>query len=243
MAVKRKISKAEYEALSDDKKEFYIENKDRRGEYIVDMDADFNKELTETLEALKVTNADLTTKLAEAGTALAEEKKTKAPKDGAIPKDDHDSIVASLNKKLTDATTAAETTIGKRDAFIKKQLVDAKAQEIAASISTAPKLLLPHIKARLQAKLDGDEPSTVVLDSDGKPSAFTIEDLTQEFVANKEFAAIITGSKATGGGNPPNALGGGNALPSDKPVNLSSLPSGDLVAAMKAKHPDLAKSA
>ena len=53
MAVKRKISKADYEALSDDKKSFYIENADRKGEYILDMDEDFNKELTTALDNLK----------------------------------------------------------------------------------------------------------------------------------------------------------------------------------------------
>ena len=71
---------------------------------------------------------------------------------------------------------------------------------MAAEISTSPSLLLPHIKARLQADLDGDAPATKVLDRDGKPSAMTVADLSKEFVDNKDFAAIIRATKASGGG-------------------------------------------
>lgn len=238
MPVKRKISKAEYEALSDEKKEFYIENKDRKGEYVVDMDADFNKELTTALDAVKNDNKTLTDKLAETETALTAAKAEKAPKDGSVAKDEHESIVKSLNTKLAKAETDSAAAITKRDAFIRKTLIDSKASELAGKISKAPKLLLPHIKARLSANLDGDEPATVVLDADGKPSAYTLADLEQEFVANKDFADIIVGSKATGG-NPQNAPGGGNALLSEKPAPLSSLSGEALVAHMKATHPDL----
>jgi len=239
MPVKRKISKAEFEALSDDKKEFYIENKDRKGEYILDMDADFNKELTTALDNVKGEATAAKEKLAEVEAALAAAKAEKQPKDGGVTKEDHDSIVKSLQTKLTKAETDAATALSKRDAFIKKTLIDSKALELASKISTSPKLLLPHIKGRLSANLDGDEPATVVLDAEGKPSAYTLADLEQEFVANKDFASIITGSKASGG-SAHNAPGGGSALPTDKSPNLTALAGADLVAHMKSVNPELA---
>ena len=239
MAVKRKISKSEFEALSDDKKEFYIENKDRKGEYILDMDADFNKELTDALDTVKAERDTLKTKNGELTGELATEKAKKQPADGSVAKDDHEAIVKSLNTKLADADKKHGETVSRKDAFIRKTLIDSKALEIASKISKAPKLMLPHVKARLSADLDGDEPKTVVLDSDGKPSAYTLEDLSNELVANADFADIVIGSQARGG-NPPNGNGGGNALHGNNPpAQLSSMEASDIVAQMKAKHPDL----
>lgn len=239
MAVKRKISKAEFDALSDDKKEFYIENKDRKGEYILDMDADFNKELTDALETVKGERDTLKAKNGELTSELATEKAKKQPADGSVTKDDHEAIVKSLNTKLADADKKHGEVVAKKDKFIKNTLIDAKAMEIASKISKAPKLMLPHVKSRLAADLDGDEPKTVVLDSDGKPSAYTLEDLSNELVANADFADIVIGSQARGG-NPPNALGGGNAPNGNQPpAPLSSMEAADLVAHMKARHPDL----
>ena len=238
MAVKRKITKAEFEALSDDKKEFYIENKDRKGEYVLDMDADFNKELTDALDTVKASNAALKTKNEELTNELTAEKAKKQPADGSVTKDDHDAIVKSLNTKLADADKKHGETIAKKDAFIRKTLIDSKALEIASKISKAPKLMLPHVKARLSAELDGDEPKTVVLDADGKPSAYTLDDLSQELVANKDFADIVIGSKASGGNAPPG--GGGNAPNGNPPpASLTDMDAASLVAHMKATHGDL----
>lgn len=241
MAVKRKISKAEYEALSDDKKSFYVENTDRRGEYVIDMDADFNKDLNTALETLKTENKTLKTQLEESTVALDTEKKKKQSVDGSVSKDDHEAMKASYESKLTAAQVKANETIARKDGFIRKTLIDSKALELATKISKAPALMARVIKERLSANLDGDEPATIVLDKDGKPSAFTLDDLSQELVANKEFADIVLGSKATGG-NALNVPAGGNALQSDKPVNLSSLQPAQLVEHMRATHPELSKS-
>ena len=240
MAVKRKISKAEYEALSDDKKEFYIENKDRKGEYVLDMDADFNKELTDAHERVKSENASLKAKNEELTAELATEKDKKQPKDGSVTKEDHEAMKNSYEKKLSDAAKASGEVVAKKDKFIKNSLIDAKALELATKISKAPKLMLPHIKARLSADLDGDDPKTVVLDADGKPSAYTLEDLAQEFVANKDFADIVIGSKASGGNAP--SGGGGNAPngnPPNRSASLTDLPADQLVAHIKATHSDM----
>lgn len=240
MAVKRKISKSEFEALSDDKKEFYIENKDRKGEYILDLGDDADNPLKAANDRLKQEKDELTDKVNTLTTDLDAEKKKKQPADGSVTKDDHEAMKASYEKKLTDKDRSHGEVVGKKDAFIKKSLVKDKANALATEISKAPKLLSRIIEDRLSVDMTGDEPKTVVLDSDGKPSAFTLDDLKQELVANKDYADIIIGTKATGG-SAHSSPGGGSALPSDKPVNLSSLGGADLVAHMKATNPDLAK--
>ncbi len=238
MAVKRKISKSEFEALSDDKKEFYVENKDRKGEYILDLGEDADNPLKAANDRLKQEKEELEGKVNTLTTDLDAEKKKKQPADGQVTKEDHEAMRASYEKKLADKDKAHGEVVTKKDAFIKKSLVKDKASALATEISKAPKLLSRIIEDRLSVDMTGDEPKTVVLDSDGKPSAFTLDDLKQELVANKDYADIIIGTKATGG-SAHSSPGGGSALSSDKPVNLTSLPAADLVAQMKATHPEL----
>ena len=89
-------------------------------------------------------------------------------------------------------------------------LVDNVAQSMASKISKAPELILPHIKARLKAEFNEGKAVTRVLDKDGNPSAFGIEDLQKEMVANPAFAPIIIGSKASNSGAE-NSHGGSGA--------------------------------
>ena len=87
----------------------------------------------------------------------------------------------------------------------------------------------------MQADFEGDSPVTRVLDKDGKPSAMTVEELAAEFVANKDFSAIITASKASGGaGKPSNNNGGGAPNQSDKPADLASMNPAQLAEHIKA---------
>ncbi|WEM33661.1 head scaffolding protein [Pseudomonas phage PSA-KC1] len=95
---------------------------------------------------------------------------------------------------------------------------------------------MPHIKSRLMADFEGDTPVTRVLDKDGKPSALTIDELANEFVANKDFSAIITASKASGGAGKPSQNGGGAPKfngQSDKPADLSKMNPAELAAHLK----------
>lgn len=124
----------------------------------------------------------------------------------------------SWEKKLTDQAAEYQAKVDRLSEHTTRTLVDNVAQSLASKISTAPALILPHIKARLQADFDGDEPKTRVLDGNGQPSALTIDDLAHEFIENKDFAAIITGSKASGGAG---VSGGGAAKV--KPETTTSL--------------------
>lgn len=228
MALKKKLSKAEYEKLSDTIKAEYIEDGDG---FRLDIDGD---EDTGALKRAKDREAQLR-RDAEAKLREAQEELDRINGDDARKKGDIATLEKSWQKKLDDTKAEYEGRVSKLTAHTTKTLVDNVATQIASKISNAPALLLPHIKSRLQADFEGDAPVTRVLDKDGKPSAMTVEELAAEFVANKDFSAIITASKASGGaGKPSNNSGGGAPNNSDKPADLASMNPAQLAEHIKA---------
>ena len=228
MALKKKLTKAEYEKLSEHIKAEYIEDGDG---FRLDIDGD---EDTGALKRAKDREAQLR-RDAEAKLREAQEELDRINGDDARKKGDIATLEKSWQKKLDDSKAEYESKLGKLTSHTKTQLVDNVAQQIASKISNAPALLLPHIKARLQADFEGDAPITRILDKDGKPSAMTVEQLSAEFVANKDFSAIITASKASGGaGKPSNNNGGGAPNQSDKPADLASMNPAQLAEHIKA---------
>lgn len=191
MALKRKITKEAYEKLSDDLKAEYGE---KDGSYILDVEGD---EDTGALKRAKDRETqgrkDAEKKLKDAQEELNALGDSDAKKRGDI-----ETLEKSWKTKNEELESGFKTQLAGKDSFITKTLIDNVALKMASNISTSPGLILPHIKARLAADLEGDSPITKVLDADGKPSALTIEDLEKEFVANKDYAAIIIASKASG---------------------------------------------
>ena len=228
MALKKKLSKAEYDKLSDAIKAEYIEDGDG---FRLDIDGD---EDTGALKRAKDREAQLR-RDAEAKLREAQEELDRINGDDARKKGDIATLEKSWQKKLDDTKAEYEGKVSKLTTHTTKTLVDNVATQIATKISNAPALLLPHIKSRLQADFEGDSPVTRVLDKDGKPSAMTVEELAAEFVANKDFSAIITASKASGGaGKPSNNNGGGAPNNSDKPADLASMNPAQLAEYIKA---------
>ena len=204
----------------------YVENKSRAGEYILDIDGDTDNELKTALEAIKAEKRELAAKLKalEDAAELEAEKKNKGSGDIAA-------LEASYKAKLDKLTMEAQAALDAKNSYIRNQLVDNVAMSIASELSKSPKVLLPHIKARITADLDGDAPSTKVLGADGKLSALTLDDLKKEFKSNPDFAGVIIGNKASGGDA--GSVGGnvGRALaPDGKPINLA-LASNDVLRA------------
>jgi len=231
MAMKKKLTKAEYDAL---KAEF-------KTEYIADGDG-FKLDLSDDEDVGPLRRA-LEREKAQAGTSKARVAELEAELEAlnsndAKKKGDIATLEKQWQKKLDDQKVQFETTNGKLTSHIKSQLVDNVAQSIASKISTAPAVLLPHIKARLVADFDGDTPVTKVLDKDGKPSAATLEDLQKEIVGNKDFSAIIVASKASGGARPaPTGNGGGAPNIQQPSADLSKMNPKELsahIAAVKA---------
>lgn len=216
MALAFKINKAKYDALSDDMKAEYIAG-DKDGEFVLDVsglpEPEDTGPLKRALESEKEKHKATKGELATAKQTIAEFPDVEALK------------------------TNHEKEVGKYKKFTESALIDGVANEIAGKISTAPKLLAPHIKARLVADMTGDEPVTKVL-KDGKPSDMTIDQLREEVVANPDFKAILIGSKASGGGAPKapaKPLGGGAPKDGEQVTDLSKAPASALVERIQAR--------
>lgn len=218
MALAFKIKKAAYDKLSDEMKSEYIAG-ETEGEFVLDVNGLPEPEdtgpLKRALESEKNKHKETKAKLSAAETKIAE-----------FPD------VEALN-----ATHASE--VKKYKEFTEASLIDGEASKLAAKISTAPALLLPIIKARLTADMTGDKPVTKVLGADGKPSDLTIDKLGDELVANKDYAAIIVGSKASGGGAPKTPtnkpLGGGAPKDGEQAIDLSKAPASSIVERIQAR--------
>lgn len=155
--------------------------------------------------------------------------------------------VRDLTAKLAEATEGTATAVAAEKAlhtgavdklsnFARNALVDNVAQTLAASMSDSPSLLVPLIKSRLMADIDSDTPATRVLGADGKVSKLTLDELKAEFVANKEFSAIIRTSGASGAGPARNGQQQQQIHRNEnKDVPLDKLPNKDFVAEIKAR--------
>ena len=229
MALKKKITEAVFNKLSEEMKKEYI--KDGEDGYKLDVDGD------EDVTALKSAKEHEKTarKAAEKALKEANEKLEAIEEEKNKGAGNVEALENSYKKKLTDKDTEWKGKTDKLASALTNTIIGGQAMKLATELSPKSfKLLIPFIEKRLQADLDGDEPKMRILDAAGKPSALTIEDLRKEFVDNADFSAIITGSKATGGAGGDKSKSGG-ALPNDKQVNLATLPPRELAEHLKAQ--------
>lgn len=229
MALKKKLTKEEYDKLSDAFKAEYMTDGDG---YKLDLSDDEDTgPLKRALEREKANSATSKKRLAEVEAELEKLNESDARKRGDIA-----TLEKQWEKKVTETKAEYDTRIAKLTGHVTKSLVDNVASSLAHKISKSPSLLMPHIKSRLVADFEGDEPVTRILGADGKVSAMTLDDLEKEFVANKDFSVIITGSKASGGaGGEQQRRNTGGASGSDEKVDLSKLKPSELIAHLKSK--------
>lgn len=231
MALKRKVTKAEYDKLSDEMKKLYESDGD---DYVLDIEGYENPdELRRARDREKEDKKKAQKELKEARERLAELDGDDARKTGDIEK-----IDGAWKEKFAKAETEHSNKVAGLVAFIKKTLVNTTAEGIANKISNAPKLLAKAIADRLTVDFEGDEPALVVLGEDGKPSAMKLDGLEKEFVANKEYSAIILGNKASGGGAPrngPEPKPGGAPASDPQNTSLAKMSPKDLAARLKAQ--------
>lgn len=228
MALKKKLSKADYEKLADHLKPEYVE---KNGDYHLDLDDEESGALLRAKDREKELRKEAEAKAKELEARLAEIEGTDARKRGDI-----ETLEKSWKSKLAETEKALLEKLGKKDNYLKSTLVDNVAQQLASKISTSPALIIPHIKARLAADLDGEVPSTKVLDKDGKLSALSLDDLQNEFVTNPDFGAIIIGSKASGSRATSQNVNQTRVFGSnDKPANLANMKPSELVAHIAAQ--------
>lgn len=226
MALKRKISKEEFEKLPADIKTEYLA--DGEG-FKLDLHGDDEGALQRALERERQNSK----------AATAELKQLKEQLD-------------SLGDKAKDLTTLTAAHNSEKEALqnkinayrqsdLSKQL-EGTALALAQRLNKdSPKLVLPHIKERLRAAFkaeDSDDVELQILDSQGKPSKLTTDDLYKEFLDNKEFSAIVTGSKAQGGAGGNGQHKSGAFVPPNSETNqkpLSQYSAAEMVAHIAAK--------
>lgn len=192
--MKYKISKQEFEALSDDVKAMYKVNGDNYVMHIEGM-PDVSA-IQSQLDALQGTLADAEKKKKDAEDQAELEKQAKLKKAGDVTaleesynakiakiEADHKALVDGLNKKLSD------NIVGTAVSSLSSKLCGDDAM-----------LIEPFIKNRVS--LDSDTGALRILDDKGNPSASTIEDLEKEIRSNEKFAKIISAGSPSGtGGN------------------------------------------
>jgi len=206
MALKSKLTKAEFEALPEALQEHYKADGDN---YLLDSDD------ARELRAAKDRETEAARREKERADRLQAEKdeaerlRIEAETDKARKSKDVEALETSWKADKEAAVNAEKAVTARREEQLRNLLVENVALSIANEISTSPKIILPHIRERLTAELDGDKPLTRVLDGDGKPSAKSVDELKREFIDNKEFASIIKGSNASGGGASGGGSGGG----------------------------------
>jgi hypothetical protein len=130
---------------------------------------------------------------------------------------------AKLDKEKAEFKAKEEGLTGQ----LRGLLVDNVATQMAAEVSTAPGLIIPHIQKRLSIEQVDGKFITRVLDGEGKASALSVNELKSEFLANKDFAPIIKASNASGGG-----ASGGKLPPGGKAIKDMTEP--EKVAAYRA---------
>lgn len=152
---------------------------------------------------------------------------------GAIPKSDVEKLENSYKEKLRKREEELLGSIKQSESVLNNLLVDNVASKIAAELSTAPDLMIPHIRGRLKAEFVEGRGFTRVLDKDGGPSASSLEDFKKEILDNPVFKPILIGSKASGSNSSSSSFKSSSA-PTDK--RLADMTPAELAAHMEARN-------
>lgn len=213
MALKQKITKEVFDKLSEDVKKEYKSIPGDDANYVLDLEG---YEDPGELRRAKQRESD-EKKVEKARADKAEADLAELRRVGARENNDVVALEASWKATADSREAAAKAETKAVKAKLTKVLRDDVARTIAASISTKPNLILPHILARLKVEIpEGDaDPLTRVIDKEGKPSALSVAELEKEFIADADFADIIIASRASGGGAAGNQSGGATKKPSD----------------------------
>lgn len=228
MALKKSLTKKEYEKLSESFQELYSENDD--GTYTLDIEGDEDvSSLKRAKEHEVAKRKEEAKKRREAEAKLKEYEDAKAEQEEENHKKagDVDALDKKWQKKHADALSAKELEVATLKSKLSSLMVDSVANQIATEISTVPELLAPFLQKRLSLDLESDIPTTRVLDDKGELSALTLDELKSEFSENPKYAAIMRASKASGGAKatPPVASG-----TDTKPQNVMQMSNEQLIS-------------
>jgi len=147
-----------------------------------------------------------------------------ADKKKAKDSNDWESYEKSLREQHTKALTKlqdeSEQKINTLMNQVKSMTAGTAASDMANKLaidSHAAENIRDYVSSRLSVDTSGDKPRVVVMDTEGNPTALTLDEFEAEVREMPRFQHVISGSKASGGG----ASGGnhkGGGAPNNKPV-------------------------
>lgn len=207
MALKRKITEAEYAALSDALKNEYVKDGDV---YVLDMEDTGFDALKAERELEKARREAAEAALQKIKDDAAEASR-KAAEDAAKASGDIAALEKSWKAKSEADLAAEKANTEKATAAVRSLLVDTAASQMANEISIVPGIMAREIARRMTVEFNGAIPVLRILSKEGHPSALSVADLKKEFLDNPEYSGIIKGTGASGGGANGGGSGGGTA--------------------------------
>ena len=140
----------------------------------------------------------------------AKRKADEAAAEAARKNGDLEAIENSWKEKYANRENELNEQLKAHQQRIYGLTVGQQATELASKLAVtgSASVLLPHIQNRITL----DENNNIrVLDSQGKPSAMTIDELAIEFRNNPAFKPLIAANPSSGGGASSGSFGGGAA--------------------------------
>lgn len=217
--MKRKITKAEFEALNEVLKGEYEE---KNGAYYAKIEDDHD-----AITSIKQAKENEVNAHKETKKRLKEfEDKAKLAEDEHLRKSgDVKAIEESWSKKYSSREAELLSKIETFQTKTKNSVKDGAISKLAAKLCKpdAHRIFSKSVSDRFDVEIVDDNFNLRILDKDGKPSALSIEDFEKELLADKEFSAIIVRNQASGTVIPDSKNRPGRTADTDKPVNLATL--------------------
>ena len=197
MKIKRKVTKDEFNALSEDLKLLYVEKGDA---YVLDIEDN-------AFESIKAENASLKKKLEDLEnekeakareSEKAREKRDKKDLENKKEAKQWEDYASALEVKLEKLETAKNDTEAHYKNILTSQAIKSEADAICNELSTAPTLLRPYVLDHLTAEIINGEVRIYVKDDSGQKSATSLKEFRQSIVDNAEFSAIIKQTATSG---------------------------------------------
>lgn len=219
MAIKRKLSKEEFDKLPDALKTEYQE---KDGNYVLILDGD--DELRKAKDNEVSSHKETKQKLKDVQEQFDAFKAGKARTDGDI-----NALEESWKGKLAER----EKQLGDENTTFKNMLISSLRNSTLSDLASrlvkpeASRLFKKSLEDRISVDLSSGEPVIRILDAKGQPSAMGISDLEKEILASSEYSTIIIASKATGGAGTKAA---GSGASEDKKPILAKMTPAELAA-------------
>jgi len=194
--MKFKLTKVEYEALSDGSKESYKVSGDG---YVLDVDV---TESDDYQNLINNRNTVLDEKKNEEKKRLAlEEEQERAKLKGLEDKQEYEKILGIKEDKFKQDLATSRSNETKLKLQLENSILDAAVESIAYGLAgERAELIKPHLKARMRMEEVNGVQSLIIKSTAGVDSQMTAEDLAKEFKENDLYAPLIAGRNSSGGG-------------------------------------------